>query len=226
MRLSFYTDIGKRELNEDYITYRENIYVLCDGVGGAQHGEVASRFVAEKMAEYIEKEIFNAVSNSSSIQDVLKKIQIELNERLTFFPDENGMGTTLAAILINKGHAYAIHIGDSRIYYVRPSERSFWCSTDHSVVSELISSGIITEDEARNHPMKNRITRAIQSNFEMKTTKAEINCFSEIEVGDLIFICSDGVLESISGNVLLETLYDQNYTIDEKIDKVRYACKG
>jgi protein phosphatase len=226
MKSSSYSDIGKRELNEDFITYRPNIYVLCDGVGGADHGEVASRFVAEKLVDYFERFGDDAFYGNTFIQDILKRIQVELNDRLRSFPNEKGMGTTLAAILINHGSTYIFHIGDSRVYYIRPSERSFWCTTDHSVVSELINSGLITTEEALTHPMKNRITRAIQSNTNSKTTKAEVNFMPNIKIGDLIFLCSDGVLESLTVPLLIEILCNQELTIEEKINEVKTACLG
>jgi len=226
MILSSYSEIGKREINEDYIAFHNNIFVLCDGVGGAEHGEIASKFVAEKLVEYFDRFGDNSFYGNPIIQDILLKIQIELNNRLKLYPAEIGMGTTLAAVLINQGSAYVFHIGDSRVYYIRASNRTFWCTTDHSVVSELINSGVITEVEALTHPMRNRITRAIQSNSGSKTAKAEINIMSEMKTGDIIFICSDGVLEAIEESILLEVLINQELSIDEKINIIRQVCLG
>jgi serine/threonine protein phosphatase PrpC len=225
MRLSSYSNIGKRELNEDFITYRTMIYVLCDGVGGEENGEVASRFVAEKFADYFDKERVE-IADISLIQDALKRIQIELNDRLSLFPYEHGMGTTIAAILFVKGAVFLIHIGDSRIYYIRPSEGNYWHTTDHSVITELINSGLINEKEARTHPMKNRITRAIQSNFNGKTALADIKYLPDVQAGDLLFLCSDGVLEGLSESALLEILCNRKGSVIEKINKVKHACMG
>lgn len=225
MKLSSYTEIGKRELNEDFISHRSGIYVLCDGVGGEEKGEVASRFVAEKLTDCFGENDGDLIVKAL-IQNALKRIQLELNARIASNPEELGMGTTLTAALFSKGKAFLIHIGDSRIYYIRPSEDIFWRTTDHSVTAELVMSGMISEEEARNHPMRNRITRAIQSNIYGKTSKADINCVPNIKVGDLIFLCSDGVLETFSESDLLEILVNQQNTIDEKIIEIKRSCMG
>lgn len=225
MIFSHYTDIGKRELNEDFISFGSNAFVLCDGVGGETKGEVVSRFTAERLADYFENNCSD-IFTQSKIQDILDLIQQEINDRLILYPEENGMGTTLAAVLLQNHKLFLIHIGDSRIYFIRSKENLFWRTTDHSVVAELILAGIITEEDSRTHPMRNRITRAIQANSKGKLTKADIELMVTIQSGDLVFACSDGILETIEESTLLEFLSNQNDSVEEKIAKIKDACQN
>lgn len=225
MKFSHYSDIGKRELNEDYVAYSAQVFALCDGVGGETKGEIVSRIVADKFVEYIEEKSAETITQSS-IQKVLERIQLEINNRLILYPEENGMGTTLASVIYSNQKLFLIHVGDSRIYFIRPSESTFWKTTDHSVVADLIFAGIITEAESRTHPMRNRITRAIQANSAGRLVRADIELIPEVRPGDLVFACSDGVLEGIQEPHILEILCSVEISVEERIDKIKKACQN
>ena len=225
MKSAFYTNIGTRGNNEDFLAHNENIFIVCDGVGGLAKGEVASRFVTETLIRSVAETPLEPL-DKTTIQQRLALVQDKLNDRLDENPDEKGMGTTLTAVFTSPGAIYLAHIGDSRIYYIRPSSGLFWRTTDHSVVAELAKAGIIKESEAKKHPMSNRITRAIQANTKNETSNADITQVTKAEAGDLIFLCTDGVLEALEDKPLLEILCNGEVTIESKIEQIEQTCKG
>jgi len=137
----------------------------------------------------------------------------------------HGMGTTLCAVFISDKEVLLAHIGDSRIYFVKPNEKKYWRTTDHSTVAELVQSGILKEEDAKNHYLSNQITRAIQAILGIEPSVPDITATDNIETGDLIFICSDGVLESFNDNDLLEIITDKNTTLNKKLETIEEKCK-
>lgn len=225
MKSVSYTNIGQRGNNEDYVAQGRNVYVVCDGVGGSAKGEVASHFVAEALVQP-DAATSNEPFTEKTIQQLIAQVQQNLNERLRKNPDEKGMGTTLTAVFASAGSIFLAHIGDSRIYYIKPSAGLFWRTTDHSVVAELVKAGIIKESRAKKHPMSNRITRAIQANPKNEISKADIMRVSKADPGDLIFLCTDGVLEALDDRHLLNILSDRELTIESKLEQIEQNCLG
>lgn len=224
MKIESYSDIGARDNNEDSIALGEFVFALCDGVGGISKGEVASRFVTSSIIRKME-----GVEKSSITAKLVKKIvfeiQDELNKSLTDNPDCNGMGTTLCAVFISDKEVLMTHIGDSRIYFVKPNEKKYWRTTDHSTVAELVQSGILKEEDAKNHYLSNQITRAIQAIPGIELSVPDIRVTDDIETGDLIFICSDGVLESFNDKDLLKIITNENTTLNKKLETIKEKCK-
>lgn len=223
MKIASYTAVGKRTNNEDYSGTGNGLFIVCDGVGGSEKGEVASRFVVEALLS-----AFSGISgepvNKSLIQKIITEVQHSLNQRLTNHPSEKGMGTTLALLIIS-GHALHIaHIGDSRVYFIRPAQQQYWHTTDHSYVQELVKAGIISEEEALVHSRKNQITRAIQANTEGNAADADVVKITEIQAGDLFFICSDGVLEAYTEQLLVNLLAENELTVEQKILSIQERC--
>jgi len=193
-----YSDIGQRSNNEDTYSYSEsNFFLVCDGVGGAEKGEVASSIVANEFSS-----AFTNNSNSKP-EYVLRSAEKKMSEHLQDNPDSIGMATTLTFSQLTESGILVGWVGDSRVYQFRKGKIQFQ-TTDHSWVNDALRVGIITKEEAINHPKSNIITRAIQG--EYKPVDIDLELITDLRNGDLIFHCSDGVLESWS-NEELESLF-------------------
>jgi len=223
MKIVSYSDIGARNNNEDFIAVSEFVFTLCDGVGGIAKGEVASRFVADSIIRKAQG--INRLSFSVKwVHEIIVEIQDELNRSLTENPENYGMGTTLCAVFIANQEVLLGHIGDSRIYVVKPCERKYWRSTDHSTVAELVQSGIINDEEAKNHSRRNQITRAIQAIPEAEVSQADISVLTKVEIGDLIFMCSDGVQEAYDDSELVDILCNTTLELNRKLELIKLKC--
>ncbi len=223
MKIVSYSAIGTRNNNEDFIAVSDFVFTLCDGVGGIDKGEVASRFVADSIIRKTQG-VNRSSFSSKWVQEIIVEIQDELNRSLTEIPDNFGMGTTLCAVFVANQEVLLAHIGDSRIYVIKPCERKYWHSTDHSTVAELLQSGIINDEEAKTHSRRNQITRAIQAVPAVEVSKADISVLTKVENGDLIFMCSDGVLEAYNDSDLVDTLCDTTLEINKKLELIKLKC--
>jgi len=224
MRVFSYSDTGKRANNEDYIKLADFAYVLCDGVGGIDNGEVASKKVSEsfitKVSLYKSAEI-----SSSLINNIIAEVQTELNQEAKEQPELNGIGTTFCAAVFTEKGLICAHIGDSRIYVIDTLEEKYWKTTDHSVSSELIKSGIIKESGFRKHPLANQLTRAIQALPETDLAITDIQKFKNIDSRHLIFMCSDGVNEVLGDTELVTIFCTKNLTVEEKFSIIQNKCE-
>lgn len=196
------TDIGKeRKINEDfyYISNPEDkikLFILADGMGGYNGGEIASRMAVESVKEYVQKHFEKNNDNSESIEKVLNQA-IKYSNKIVFKQSQNkkdlsGMGTTLDACLIYNNRVYIAHIGDSRVYRIRKNYiRKL--TKDHSYVQTLIEDGTITKEEAFNHPKKNMLTKALGC-----TPEIEPDIFSKTFIkDDIILMNSDGLTNMV-----------------------------
>lgn len=234
-----FSEIGRKNNQEDRVyplrneaTTQNRVFVLCDGMGGHENGEVASETVSQALGKYLD----NLLKGSSSVtadifREALTYAYDELDKR-----DTGGfkkMGTTMTCLCLhNEGYLVA-HIGDSRIYHIRPSltdaekERQgiIYQSSDHSLVNDLLRAGELTEEEAQNFPQKNIITRAMQPNLERRH-KADIYSFTDIKAGDYFFLCCDGVLEQLTNEQLCTILSDTTLNDDQKLSAIKSVCDG
>ncbi len=191
------TDKGVvRRMNQDYYRYSEageNQYlaVVCDGMGGAKSGDVASRLASE----VFHQDILQTVEPDMQQQDIVRMLVNAVNsanhavyDQSTMSPDFSGMGTTLVAVFLQENSVYVVNVGDSRCYYIA-DDRIAQITEDHSVVGMMVARGQITEEEARSHPNKNLITRAVGTASEV-----ECDCFYlTVEPGEHLILCSDGL---------------------------------
>lgn len=195
----------EKKLNEDaieVIEVNDNILaVLCDGVGGDYGGDMASK-IAIKSATYF------FTSNESD--DYLDRIKTSLEESNSFVINHSkgsetlkSMATTIEMLFLKNNLAFWGHIGDSRIYHLR-SGRIKQVTKDHSLVQKLLDEGFITHKQAKNHPNKNIITKALGDNLfiEPDISKIKLNEYEK----NSFFICSDGITNVISDNELEEIL--------------------
>lgn len=231
-----FSEIGRKDNQEDFlwpnpatITTENRVFVMCDGVGGQECGEVASQTAATALGTYL--------TEHYPIDGAMTKADFE--EALSYAYDEmdkadNGavrkMGTTMTCLVLHRGGALVAHIGDSRIYHVRPSLASkegrtgiIYQSADHSLVNDLLRAGEITEEEAVNFPQKNVITRAMQPHLERRY-KADIYEIDDVQGGDFFFLCCDGVLEQLTNDKLGEILANEELDDDGKIAAIKAVC--
>jgi serine/threonine protein phosphatase PrpC len=215
-RQASYSDVGKRSNNEDNYGFVEgSAYVLCDGVGGAEKGEVASELV---VTEFIRACEGGAIV---SAQEVVRMAEAKMTEHASLQPNSAGMATTLTFLQIRPGGVYVAWVGDSRIYQFR-RDRIVFQTRDHSWVNEAVDAGIISEEEAVNHPKGNVITRAVQGTH--KPVECQDRFIANIEDGDVFLMCSDGVLEAWS-NEDLSALFAQYTDVDEITKVLANDCR-
>ena len=195
------TDVGiMRQMNQDYcfadnnrVGLLPNLFIVADGMGGHNAGDFASRFCVEKFVEIMRNAGEGVLSRLSFIEDAIR----ETNEQLIVKAAENseleGMGTTFVAATIDSDNIMnVINIGDSRLYVI---DSDIWQVTeDHSLVMEMVKNGDIKKEEARFHPKKNVVTRAISAMGVVIPDMFEV----PLEKGNIVLLCSDG-LSNISG---------------------------
>ena len=217
-----YSRMGKRDNQEDCIyppegqaSSRNRFFILCDGMGGHNNGEVASNIVCETLGKFFESQ---PLEKGFLTDDLFKQGLSEAYDALDKQDDGafRKMGTTLTFIYLHRGGCVAAHLGDSRIYHVRPGKGLAYQSADHTLVNDLLKIGEITPEEAINHPQKNIITRAMQPHLEQRY-RAEIHQLTDIQPGDYFFLCSDGVLEQLTNEQLVAVLSDATLSDGQKI---------
>lgn len=230
--LSF-SEIGERTNQEDYLyprvaTTRTRVFVLCDGMGGHDKGEVASMKAAKALGEFLEQRgDTTLVAFEAGLwfaYDALDTIDS---------PSVKKPGTTLTCLCLNRDSYLVAHIGDSRIYHIRPSMYNpatgcggiIYQSSDHSLVNDLLRAGELTAEEAKTFPQRNVITRAMLPKLDRRH-KADVYIFDDVKGGDFFFLCSDGVLECLTNDVLCQILADVDTTDAEKMMKIKDVCYG
>lgn len=221
MKAVHYSHQGKRDNQEDAYGFTNRAYLVCDGVGGHEKGEVASNFVVDFMKNELPK---LEQLTKANLQELVLDAQKALNEQLQTQSEATGMGTTFAGVFKSEQVLFVAHLGDSRVYWVKPKTKQIWHTWDHSMVGNLMQMGEISREEGRFHPQGNRISKAIIANSENKLVKPDIAKITEYDEGDLFFICSDGVTESWSEFELLELLCDNGKSIEEKLDLIKQKC--
>ncbi|MBO5179209.1 MAG: Stp1/IreP family PP2C-type Ser/Thr phosphatase [Clostridia bacterium] len=211
MRFYGITDVGKeRNKNEDIILIPKNsddvqLFVLADGMGGAAAGEIASNLAVSACKEFFENNIERAQNDPYEICEVMRESILAANEKVLEMSINNekyyGMGTTLIALYVCKNKIYIGHIGDSRVYRIRKNIIR-QLTKDHSFVQELVNSGTITKQEAKNHPRKNVLTKVIgyEENIQPDIiTKGFLK-------DDVILMCSDGLTNMVEEKDIYEII--------------------
>jgi len=209
------TDSGKvRQNNQDtykIITDEEKeicILVVCDGMGGANAGNIASELAASVFSDYAHNNI-KPDTDLDDLAEIVADAAVAANTAVfdkSLYDEEcNGMGTTLTALVSSKSGEVVANIGDSRAYHITPLGIS-QITKDHSVVEEMIDRGEITRTQAHRHPSKNLITRAVGANmYEMTDIFTQ-----KTDDGDIILLCSDGLSNLVSDDEILKELTDND----------------
>ncbi len=205
------TDRGrKRPSNEDAfgLSVEHGVYIVCDGMGGAAAGEVASSLAVSEMMQWLTRHprispppVEAAEAVASANEAIFSRSQ--RNQSL------NGMGTTLVALLVEDRHAWMVNVGDSRGYRLRNSHLE-QITLDHSLVEEQIRMGQMSPEEALRSPLKNVITRALGTQSLVTPDIFDL----ETKPGDLFLLCSDGLIRDLSDS-LVESLLRLDLPLEE-----------
>lgn len=179
-------------------------FVVCDGVGGQDKGEVASRIVADTIGKAMNGYDLNKPFGCKEFSRVLEKTYQALNSAAT--RENRDMATTMTFVCFHGGGVFAAHVGDSRIYQIRPGEGVIFRSDDHSLVNALVHSGNITPEQAENHPQSNVITRCLSPSSGDSLTQASTLQITDVKPRDYFFLCTDGVEHCVDDSTLCDIL--------------------
>lgn len=218
MEVLNFSHIGSRNYQEDsyYIHRENNLFIVCDGVGGSANGAKASQSVIQSIVSEFERYDHNL--NSHRIKKIIKNA----HEDLLGISEGANIATTIALLYIDGDVGYTAHLGDSKIYHIRSLENYYWYTKDHSLVQELYDAGVLTnEEQVRQHPMRNRITKAVSTIQESQNPT--IHKLEKIKVGDIFLVCSDGVIESFDNRQIFELF--KNDSIYKSWDILSETCK-
>ena len=227
MKISYQalTDVGrKRKGNEDslFVNPEQNLFVVADGMGGHAAGEVASRVAVDAINEFVcltgdDEEItwpygldetisYDGNRLKTAIRYANRKVMDATKEKSEY----EGMATTVAAVLVDGDSANLGHVGDSRIYLVRDSQIT-QLTTDHSWVNEQIVSGVISADQARSHPLRNVVTRALGGKADLQVDmKVHV-----IEPGDILLLCSDGLTTMMADEEIAQAVAEASGDVEK-----------
>lgn len=199
------TDVGnKRTFNEDSVGYYEDmdfgIYVVADGMGGHNAGEVASKLARDIIIDYV-IEHRDEGSQEQVLSEAIQNANRSIYREGLLDEDCNGMGTTIIGAFLMGNQLTFFNVGDSRGYLLKENEL-IKVTKDHSLVQELLDNGTITKEEAINHPNKNVITRAVGTNPVVKAD------YYTLDIRDVskILLCSDGLTNEVSEEDILKVL--------------------
>ncbi len=208
-------------------TVDDRTFIVCDGMGGHEAGEVASGAVCEAISAHL-KNTDPETFDLSTLKDAIDAAYRLLAERDNS-TGQKRMGTTLTLVHLSDRQAVMAHIGDSRIYHLRPDGNGgmtiMYKSSDHSLVNELVRAGVITPEEAVNHPKKNVITRAMQAREEHRDGPT-VHITNDVAADDRFFQCSDGVLECVTDNALCEIMADESLTDEQRMARITEICRS
>lgn len=206
------TDVGiKRKNNEDSFfakIYNENVslFIVADGLGGYEGGEIASKLLTIKISRYFEEHINDNLKSEKVVKNILLTALDDTNNQIYKMEKSsekyNGMGTTIVLVAVIFGKIYYLSVGDSRLYYINSEMSAIKQITeDDTYVNTLLKTNVIEEDEAKNHPQKHVLTKAVGV---FKEIKAEINILKE-KTGYLL-LCTDGLTNMLDNDNILEIL--------------------
>ena len=218
------SDIGKvREINQDSYYISDSLdevqlYMLADGMGGCQGGEIASKLAIQSAKNYIENNFKEIEKDRDSIIQLVGSSMEYANMIVYEKSKENkeleGMGTTLDVCLIYNSRIYIGHVGDSRVYRIR-KEFMRRLTKDHSYVQTLVDDGTITKEEAYSHPKKNMLTKALGC---VQTVEPDVYTKTFIK-DDIILMCSDGLTNMIREENIYEIIKQDKENAIENLVK-------
>ena len=216
MRIYSATDVGqKRKMNQDYVFASAdpvgnlpNLFVVADGMGGHNAGDYASSHAVGTVVEEIRQDAdFNPIK---VIRHAIESANTEIITQAQNDENLRGMGTTMVVATIVGHYAYVANVGDSRLYLV--NQQILQVTKDHSLVQEMVRMGEINAEQARNHPDKNIITRALGAERTV-----DIDFFDlKLEPGNVILMCSDGLSNMVEDSQIREIISDTEKNLEEK----------
>ena len=231
MQIIGQTDVGKvREENQDAFCCEKLsetclFAVVCDGMGGANAGNVASQTAVKAISDYL-KRSYRAGMTSMQLENVLRSSIVTANSAVYNMSQKDesyyGMGTTVVLFFAEGNNGYVLHVGDSRLY-IYTSNALKQITVDHSMVQNMIDSGKITPEQAKTHPHKNIITRALGVSDEVN---ADMD-FLTLATDDIVLLCSDGLTNFVEDGKIIKILADFDDDVAKKlIDKANLGGGG
>lgn len=221
------TDVGlRRSNNEDSYFAKKysdeiSLYVVADGLGGYEGGEIASRLLTIKMSRYFEEQLNDDLKDESIVSDILltalDKINGEIYKMEKSSPKYNGMGTTIVLVAVIYNKVYYLSVGDSRLYYISNDRNSIKQITeDDTYVNTLLKTNAIEQKDVENHPQKHVLTKAIGVFKDIKTELHVLN-----ETSGYLLLCTDGLTNMLDNEAILQVLQMKKFenTADEYIKK-------
>ena len=224
MRVVGKTDVGSvRRTNQDFIFYSltpvggfPNLFIVADGMGGHKAGDFASRYAVETFLDYVKHSKPDALIRVAD--NGIKYANKKIIEKARSDEDLKGMGTTMVIAYIEDNQLFVGNVGDSRLYLLDSQMNQV--TEDHSFVATLMRAGELTPEQARRHPDKNIITRAIGASEDVKVDFFEV----DLERGDKILMCSDGLSNMVEDDVLYDIL--KNTYIGDVADELIEEAKN
>lgn len=221
------TDVGlRRSNNEDSYFAKKysdevSLYIVADGLGGYEGGEIASRLLTIKMSRYFEEHLNDDLKDESIVSDILltalDKINGEIYKMEKSSPKYNGMGTTIVLVAVIYNKVYYLSVGDSRLYYISNDRNSIKQITeDDTYVNTLLKTNAIEQKDVENHPQKHVLTKAIGVFKDIKTELHDLN-----ETSGYLLLCTDGLTNMLDNEDILQVLQMKKFenTADEYIKK-------
>lgn len=225
MKISAKTDVGMcRSSNQDCYAIGEipevgAWAVVCDGMGGHAGGNVASEMAVLRISERIKTNYHRRMRNFSiknMLESAIISASADIFERASKDGSLSGMGTTAVVAVCVNGECVVASVGDSRCYHIRNGEIT-QITKDHSLVQELVDSGAITPEEAKNYPMRNVITRSVGLKDDVLVDFYDVS----IEKGDMLLLCTDGLTNHVSDEEIIKcTCDDEIFNYADRLVKL------
>lgn len=210
-----------RKLNEDtsFASGERGIFCVADGMGGYQSGDKASAAVTGAVASVIPAEDLNATTQR--ISEAISEINTELIQQRSHNGEAGMMGSTVVVLITADDQCACLWAGDSRLYLHR-DHCLFQMSKDHSVVEELVDSGVIEPHEAATHPQSHMITRAVGADLQLDLDRI----FFELRRGDVLLLCSDGLYSELSADEIAQVLSQSGDCQEKASSLMQKALQG
>ena len=230
------TDVGlKRKANEDSYCSNDDVglYVVADGMGGHAAGEVASDLAVTTIEDFIKLTSDNTeitwpygideglTLNGNRLKTSIRFANEKLLEQTRARADYEGMATTVVAAIIESEIADIAHVGDSRAYLIRDDELVS-ITSDHSWVNEQVLSGVIDSEQARTHPLRNVVTRALGGKEAIEVDVQTV----ELKSGDRLLLCSDGLTSMLADEEILKIVLDNGGGVEQANELVAAANRS
>lgn len=222
MKTYYQTDTGRvRSHNEDSVTIVKNLtseylMIVADGMGGHKAGEVASSLVVTEMGKRFSE--LSSIGTKEEAVNWLKEMTDEMNMKILkyaeSYPETTGLGTTCVCAILTNDYLIFGNIGDSS-GYVMKNGKIYKVTKDHTLVNILVETGELTEEEAKNHPQKNVLMKALGA-----SEKVSMDIFDVERDIDEIFLCSDGLTNLVTAEQIERVLNEKELSIGERVDKL------
>ena len=228
MHVGFKTDRGIiRTSNEDacFVLLHDKVYILADGVGGGNSGEIASRTAVSEIANYVVGHPISRMVDKYEIvgymKDAFEKANTKIYDMAREYEENFGMATTAIIVYVRKGKAYIGNIGDSRVYLYRNGEY-LQLTEDHTYVNTLVKAGILSKEEADQDERKNVIIKALGAEPSVEPDFFQV----EVMEGDILLACSDGLYDEVSDEEIIEVIREKENMNDLAAELIERANRN